>query len=753
MNRPGALHGVRVLDFGQYIAGPLTAMFLADHGAEVIRIDPPGGPRHVTPANATWNRGKRSIVLDLKNPGDLEIALKLVDTADVLVENFRPGVMQRLGLGAEAMTARNPRLVYCALPGFSAIDPRGGLQAWEGVLGAATACFAPDPDPEVWSGRPLYTAIPHSSSFGAVLAATSIAAALHARGRDGRGQQIEVPLFNATFNAISNRAMKIWDGPKFRALPTGRPHALCKDGRWLMYAPADKNIGAFLDQVGLGELKEQKLSLKAMTQRLAPLLATRDAREWEQMMLKLGIECMACYTSAEWLHHPQAEATKIVDDFDDPELGRFRGIGINVRLSESPGRVRSPRPRLDADHAQILDELKTTHTKPKALPAVLPTGTEDLRGALAGVRVLDLCLFIAGPTCGRTLAEFGADVIKIDSPHRGQVNWHADVNRGKRTLLIDLKQKEGMDIFWRLVDGADVVLQNMRKGAAEKIGIGYEQVRARRPDIVYCSINAYGQTGPYAGWPGVEVIAQAMTGIQWRFGGDRPMVAPFNACDFGTGVLSAYGIALALLHRQRTGEGQHVDNALLYTASMLQSAFLQEYAGKQWNEPRGQKVLGTGPLYRAYEAADAWLFICTNADALRGCAELADLAELQGETLERALEERLRGKPADEWVKRLMRAGIAAQRVVREVPDLMIDPLVLAHGLSVTRFHQDHGAVTTIGPSAKLSRTPVQLGRPSPRPGTDAAEILEEIGMRGELERLIRERVIVVEGVKGHSAA
>src|SRR4051794_6522317 len=111
-----AFQGIRVIDFGQYIAGPLTAMLLADQGADVIRIDPPGGPRLKTPANATWNRGKRSIVLDLKQPDDLAVARGLVESADVVVENFRPGVMARLGLGPEAMTAANPRLVYCSLP-------------------------------------------------------------------------------------------------------------------------------------------------------------------------------------------------------------------------------------------------------------------------------------------------------------------------------------------------------------------------------------------------------------------------------------------------------------------------------------------------------------------------------------------------------------------------------------------------------------------------------------------------------------
>src|SRR5215216_2778036 len=120
----GALDGVRVIDFGQYVAGPLAAMLLSDQGADVIRVDPPGGPRFQTPANAVWNRGKRSIVLDLKREDGQETARRLVATADIVVENFRPGVMARLGLGPEALIAANPRLIYLSLPGFAQDDPR-----------------------------------------------------------------------------------------------------------------------------------------------------------------------------------------------------------------------------------------------------------------------------------------------------------------------------------------------------------------------------------------------------------------------------------------------------------------------------------------------------------------------------------------------------------------------------------------------------------------------------------------------------
>src|SRR5215212_5057358 len=135
---PGALDGVRVVDFGQYIAGPLAAVMLSDQGADVVHVDPPDGPRWKTDADAFLNRGKRRISLDLKQTADLAIAQRLVDRADVLIENFRPGVMARLGLDLAAARERNPRLITCSLPGFAADDPRADMRAWEGIVDAAT---------------------------------------------------------------------------------------------------------------------------------------------------------------------------------------------------------------------------------------------------------------------------------------------------------------------------------------------------------------------------------------------------------------------------------------------------------------------------------------------------------------------------------------------------------------------------------------------------------------------------------------
>ncbi|RPI40975.1 MAG: hypothetical protein EHM59_21200, partial [Betaproteobacteria bacterium] len=287
-----------------------------------------------------------------------------------------------------------------------------------------------------------------------------------------------------------------------------------------------------------------------------------------------------------------------------------------------------------------------------------------------------------------------------------------------------------------------------RGGVAERLGVDYERVRARRPDIVYGSMNTFGHIGPYASRPGHEQIGQAVSGMQVRYGSAKPATAPFAANDYGTGLMACYAVALALLHRRRTGEGQFVDSALAYTATMLQSGLLQRYPGKRWDEPHGQEATGSGPLDRLYQAADGWLFLAARAGDLARCAELADLAGRSGAELERSLEERMKSRTVAAWVDALQRAGIGAHRVVPCLVELMTDPLVVARGLALTRDHEGFGPITTTAPGVKLSRTPVTAGRPAPKPGSDAASVLAEVGLVGDMERLVRERIIAVDGVK-----
>ncbi|GLZ11994.1 hypothetical protein Acsp04_22290 [Actinomadura sp. NBRC 104425] len=733
-----ALDGLRVVDFGQWLAGPLLAAWLADAGADVVRVDPPGGPRWKHPANAMLQRGKRSIVLNLHDAGDRAVARRLVERADIVVENFRPGVMDRLGLGPEPMLAANPRLLYCSLPGFGSDDPRAGLPGWEGVVSAAAGLYLyPGCTPMDYigdrSGEPIYSAVPAASSYAAMVAAHSVTAGLIARERTGLGQRIEVPLFDACFELIGASVMKT-DAPRPAAkgprLTNDMPqlgHYRCADGKWLeLCLFQDKHLRWFAETFlpqeyiddGMADpermLTDRELQERAR-RRYAELFATRPAREWEiAINEESGASAALCQSTEDWLtRDSHARDSGAVIELDDPELGRTAQAGFPIRMSATPPGVSFPRRPLDADREDILAELD----RPAPAPAK-PTG--EAGKALAGVRVLDVSQVLAGPTVGRILAEYGADVVKIHSFVDRQLGMHFYTNSGKRSIMLDLKKPEGMAVFERLADGIDVFVQNFTRGVADRMGIGEQALRKRNPGLIYASISAFGHEGYRGGWRGREQLGQGPTGMQTRLGGDgEPLMAPYPYNDYGSGNLAAFAVLLALYHRLRGGRGQHVQSSLAHSATFLQVPYMVAFPGRVWDEPRGQSAKGWGPYDRLYPAADRWFYLCA-PDGLGAVPELAGLDEQELETT-------FRTAPAQSWIDRLTAAGISAHVLVDQ-PDLMDDEVVLSRGLAIERDHPGFGRARMAGPSRRLSMTPPVPGRPVGPPGSDTRAVLTELG-------------------------
>ncbi len=710
----GALDGLRVIDFGQYMAGPLAAMMLADHGADVIRVDPPSGPMWDTPANAVWNRGKRRISLDLKSASGRRTAQELIASADVVIENFRPGVMDRLGIGADESTIANDRLIYLSLPGFSADDDRASVPGWEGVVSAGVGTYSGSL--LVDAPKPVYTSVPIASSYAAFVGCAGVSMALVARERDGFGQRIEASLHDSLYQAIGIRGLRFLDREAPRGpVPWVGPYE-CSDGRWVFFHAAYSHfIRQFCVAAGVPQWLDQPWSnaqhifadpslADIATAQLTNIFLTRTAQEWEDLINEAGPPTVRCLDSAEWLYEPHAREAEIIVDLDDPQLGPMLQPGIQVRMGGTPGEIRGPRRALNADRDDILSEL--TSSAPAAMRA--PGGR--LSQALEGMTALDLCIILAGPTCGRTLAEFGADVVKIDNPSRENgIMLHEDINRGKRSVLLDLKRDEGREVFMEIAADVDVVVQNYRLGKVGGLGVDYDTVRRINPDVIYASLNAFGEIGPWAERAGWEQLAQAASGMQTRYGDTVPTLQPFAINDYGTGINGAFGVGMALYHRLRTGEGQQVFTALARTAGTLQSNMLHDYEGKRWDEPAGQDAVGESPLHRLYEALDGWLFVGASA-AQSGDVPSAD---------------EFKARTVAEWVATLSAKGIGAAPV-GSVEDAMTTPRAVELGLSVTREHEGRGRVRTNGPSVRMSRTPVSVGRPAMTPGSGAAEVLGE---------------------------
>ncbi len=364
---------------------------------------------------------------------------------------------------------------------------------------------------------------------------------------------------------------------------------------------------------------------------------------------------------------------------------------------------------------------------------------------LSGIRVLDLCIILAGPTCGRTLAEYGAEVIKIDSWFRPPTDRQLhDVGRGKRSICLDITKPAGLETFYRLVDTADVVLGGFRKGVAERLGIGYEQLRERKPDIVYLAINAFGQDGGWTNRPGYEQNAQAATGVQIRNGGrsEVPLHSPYTFNDYGTGLMGAYAVMLALLKRRQTGKGQFVHTSLAQTGSTFSSPFLIDHDGYERDEVEGRQARRFDALNGLYETADGWLALAeANWQALTEIEAFAHLLEREefatdelryknDSLLSDAISQVLIQRNAEDWLSELRLAGIQAARN-NDIAGILSDDYTRKQELIVGEDTLELGEVIHAGVAPRLSETQPALGA-TPTFGEETEAVLLELGYEVE---------------------
>ena len=391
--------------------------------------------------------------------------------------------------------------------------------------------------------------------------------------------------------------------------------------------------------------------------------------------------------------------------------------------------------------------------------------------ALEGIRVIDFTQAMAAPFGTMNLADMGADVIKFEPPVTGEPtrelssiaqNGHSatfmTMNRDKRGLTVDLKNPEGVEIVKRLVKTADVFVQNYRPGVAERLGLGYEALRAVNPRLIYCSVSGFGGTGPYAPRGGYDLIAQGMSGVISVTGEEgAPAKSGVPLSDLCAGLFAAYGILCALEFRQRTGEGQLVDTSLLEAAMALTVWEATEY----WVTGKAPKPLGsahrlTAP-YQALRAADGYFTVGANNDKLfealcRAIArpDLLEDARFKGRSarmenrpaLIEAIEKTTVGETRAYWLGLLDRAGVPAGPI-NSYAEALADPHALARRMVVDLVHPGAGPIKALGIPVKLSETPGAVDRAAPLLGQHTSEILTELGFTDAQQRALAEQGII----------
>ena len=391
-----------------------------------------------------------------------------------------------------------------------------------------------------------------------------------------------------------------------------------------------------------------------------------------------------------------------------------------------------------------------------------------MQGALHGIKVIELAQVMAGPTCGLMLADMGADVIKIENAASGDDSRkYAEpsiggesaafmiLNRNKRSLAVNLKTPSGVEVVKRLIAGADVVIENYRKGTLDKLGLGYDVLSALNPRLVYCAISGYGRTGPYADKGGFDLVAQGFAGIMSLTGhpGGPPAKSGTSIADINAGVLGALGIASALVSRQTTGRGQLVETSLMEAA--IQQTYWQSamfFATGVNPGPTGSAHVLTAP-YEAFATQDGWVNVGgANQANWERIAQVIGRPELVGDprfttntcrmrnraALTAAIGERLRERPSAAWISAFEAAGVPAGPV-NQISDMVADPQVAAREMVVEVDHPRAGRTRALGHPIKFSETTGDRTRPAPLLGQHSREILSQLGYTaGELEALQR---------------
>ncbi len=823
----GPLTGIRVLD----LATPLseaTGRVLADLGAEVIKVEPPGGceSRFAPPSIATrdgdrasdppdpeaslfWQAfglGKRSVVLDLECPDDRDRFRALVRGADILIESSTPGEMAEKDLGPENLLEINPMLLYVSVTPFGQTGPYARHPATDLTLAAAGGILNLQGDGD---RVPIPVGVPETALLGAVQAAADVLMALYHRNRTGRGQHLDTSIQTAVLWSllfVTDYAAVGQDPPGFddsRAERTGTQNVIpglplpvvepCKDGFVVMtlvlgaqgaygFDAAMKWIG---EQGGLDpdlmeidwltwieQLQQGRLSLETARRGLDQYLA------FLRTMTKAEIHARA--VEQKWLIAPINLAPDLLSDPQLAARGFWQEIGGRkfpgpfARLSRTPIHYERPAPRLGQDQELVGSTdrvplvpagIRSAHSTGRTVARTRsdPGSAEDPRCTriFADLKVADFSWIAAGPLVTKDLANLGATVLRVETENRidtlrflppwigppGTTTGHtaANMNQSKLGIAIDFTTEAGLEVAHRMVEWADVVVENFTPGTAERLKLDYETLRGINPEIVMLYTCMRGQTGPERKHTGFGVQGAALSGLAGVTGWpDRKPSTPWGAyTDFISPRYSLAALCAALHHRDLTGEGQCIDLSQIeasihhLTPTLLdyqESGRIVDRAGldSDWGCPHG--------VYRSVETERFVAVEARSSDQWRALTKVVpSLAALGGDELDRLDARLARREEIDarlaawcseltsfESADRLRQAGVPAYAVIRAT-DFHSDPQLAARGFFIELEHSGFGKSIFDGAVTIFSETPARPTHAGPLIGEHTFEVMRDI--------------------------
>jgi crotonobetainyl-CoA:carnitine CoA-transferase CaiB-like acyl-CoA transferase len=807
-----ALQGLRVLDLSHGVAGPFAARLLGDLGADVVKVEEPGrgdfarreepfAPNAAEPERSllfqylNWN--KRGITLDLRNEAAHAALRALVERSDVVIEAFRPGTLERWGIGVDRLLAWNPRLVLTSVTNFGRTGPYASYGATDLVEQAMGGIMQ-------ISGRvdrePLKHGLQQALFCAGLNAAyATLAARLAVLASDGPGEHVDLSIqevlasehhgFSPMYvllGAIQGRRAVAQDPFGGEPIPT-------RNGYLSLQAGGGAPFADYADFLGIPALRDRFATPGARVRAadevrklIEDAVADKDAKDvflaGAQRRLLTGF----VQTADDLLKCPHLAARDFWAELDHPATGRYRFPGELVKLSKTPLAIRRRSPLLGEHNDAVLAaelgfsaaDIAAMQQRPaaSARPAAAHAAVEAAAAAsrpqrpklpLAGLRVLDLSTVLAIPYCGGLLTDLGAEVIKIEAPHRLDTTRTQDwlsreagpasdpwnraggfqtINRGKRSFVVNLADERGREVFKQLVAVSDIVINNYTPRVLRGWGLGYDELTKIRPDLILLSNTGYGSTGPWSPFPVQGTVLENTMGITAYTGyrGDKPWKVGQSYPDFITCWTGLTALMAAVLHRKATGRGQWIDMGMyqIGVALMPEPLLALQATGETWERIGNEDRLHVPSNVYPAAGKDNWVTISVTDDAQwAALAHAIGRPELaRDERYREAAQRRTRreeidalvrawtaARPAWETTRVLQAAGVPAGPVL-DCRDLLLDPHLRARGFYEYVEHwQPMGVRPLIGRPYVFRNTPLRIRKAAPRYGEDNSYVLREL--------------------------
>lgn len=808
-----ALRALRILELATGVAGEYCGKLLGDFGADIIKLEAPGtgsqtrasgpfSPGCDPPENSGLfgylNTNKRSVTLDLTTAAGRETLYKLIQTVDVVLDDHPRGYLESLGVDPSSCGQIGNELIVCSLTPFGYDANPTLLNAYSLTVFHSSGWGYHSPSDPDLAAPPLKGAgrflVDYESGLSAALA---LVAAFYWRSCSGQGQFIDVSqqesmasLADYVLGQMVAGTMDV--SARRQAFDLGGPATFfgCKDGYVYLWMSEPAHWNGLRTLLGepqwMLDFPERWLELHLTQERIA--LCRAHLAEWlkNQQRLdvatraqKLGVPLVSVNTAKDLFESAQMRFREFLTPVEHPTLGRLHYPTVPYRLSATPARIAQPAPLLGEHTQQVLREVAETPRRAtgrlqqsqQSAPAVAPEPRR--RGPLQGLRVLEITKVWAGPYTGKLLAFLGAEVIRVESLDSldatrrygvkdfNQAPGFQAINPGKLSVQLNMKTAEGRALLNNLVKISDVVIENLRPGAAERLGLGYEALRALKQDIIAVSMSMHGHEGPLSYQTGYAPCFSALAGICHLVGYENgpPRLLNIRYGDSSYGTAAAYAAVVALCHRQRTGEGQFVDVSAVESLAVLLGDSLMEYSltgripsrdGNRHPEmaPHGcYPCRGSEWLSIAIRTEPEWSALCEvmGMPSLAQDAHYTDVISRQDNSheLDELIGSWTRNRDARQLATILQSKGIAACKSADSI-DLVSDEHLWRRGFYVPVKDNQGRSTPIVGAPWRMSVTSPAVECAAPRLGEQNDYILGELlGLSAaERQKLVEAKIV-----------